>query len=165
MIATIRCDATAAWQALREHHTSAGRAFDLRTAFASDAGRYEAFALEAPEAFADLSKNLWDSRTRDLLLELAHQCGVAREVRAVGFEARRGNCCGVLGATFRGGVERYAVQHQAAHARGMSLCERQRHARAGVVAGDHGGGDPERVEHAGEVVGVVLQRGRSVRRR
>ena len=77
MIATIRCDATAAWQALREHYTSAGRAFDLRTAFASDAGRYEAFALEAPEVFADLSKNLWDSRTRDLLLELAHQCGVA----------------------------------------------------------------------------------------
>jgi len=77
VIATIRCDATAAWQALREHYTSAGRAFDLRTAFASDAGRYEAFALEAPEVFADLSKNLWDSRTRDLLLELAHQCGVA----------------------------------------------------------------------------------------
>ena len=69
-----RCDQTPAWAALAAHHAGAGRAFDLRTAFAADAGRVAAFSLDAPEIHADLSKNHWDATVQGLLLQLAQQC-------------------------------------------------------------------------------------------
>lgn len=69
-----RCDNTLAWAALRGHYEAHGRDFDLREAFARDAGRFEAFGIEAPEVFADLSKNRWDLATFKLLLELAREC-------------------------------------------------------------------------------------------
>ena len=71
-----RCDRTEAWARLADHHAGAGRALDLRQAFAADAGRAEAFSLQAPEVFADLSKNLWDADTRTLLLALARECRI-----------------------------------------------------------------------------------------
>ena len=76
----IRCDRTEAWSALRQHHATAGQAFDLRTAFADDADRFARFSQQAPHLFADLSKNLIDDPTQTLLLDLA---------RAVGLEAKR----------------------------------------------------------------------------
>ncbi len=75
-----RCDETVAWTALQGHYQAHGRGLDLRDAFARDAQRFESFALQAPEVFADLSKNRWDLVTRRLLTELA---------REVGLEARR----------------------------------------------------------------------------
>ena len=71
-----RCDRTEAWSRLADHHAGAGRALDLRQAFAADAGRAGAFSLQAPEVFADLSKNLWDADTRALLLALARECRI-----------------------------------------------------------------------------------------
>ena len=71
-----RCDTTVAWTGLQGHFEGHGRDFDLREAFARDAGRFDAFALQAPEVFADLSKNRWDIATRRLLVELAHECGL-----------------------------------------------------------------------------------------
>jgi glucose-6-phosphate isomerase len=72
----VRCDETIAWTALQGHFEAHGRGLDLREAFARDAGRASAFSIEAPEVFADLSKNLWDEVTRRLLVELAGACGV-----------------------------------------------------------------------------------------
>lgn len=71
-----RCDRTAAWRALHDHYRQHGRAFDLREAFARDTGRFAALSLQAPEVFADLSKNRWDLSTRNLLIDLARECGV-----------------------------------------------------------------------------------------
>lgn len=71
-----RCDRTEAWSRLADHHAGVGRALDLRQAFAADAGRAGAFSLQAPEVFADLSKNLWDADTRTLLLALARECRI-----------------------------------------------------------------------------------------
>ena len=71
-----RCDTTVAWRALQGHFEGHGRDLDLREAFARDPQRFEAFALQAPEVFADLSKNRWDIATRRLLVELARECGV-----------------------------------------------------------------------------------------
>lgn len=71
-----RCDATVAWQGLAGHYEAHGREFDLREAFARDPSRFDAFAVEAPEVFADLSKNRWDLATRRLLVELAQECGL-----------------------------------------------------------------------------------------
>jgi len=71
-----RCDQTVAWRALQGHYEAHGRELDLRDAFTRDPGRFAALSLQAPEVFADLSKNRWDLFTRKLLIELAHECGV-----------------------------------------------------------------------------------------
>jgi glucose-6-phosphate isomerase len=71
-----RCDQTPAWAALHRAFNARGRAFDLRAAFAADAGRFEAFSQAAPHVFADLSKNLIDAATQQLLFDLARQTGV-----------------------------------------------------------------------------------------
>lgn len=76
MSSSPRCDQTAAWQALRAHYEAQGRSFDLRQAFAADAGRFESWSFSAGELFADLSKNLVDAPTLSLLLQLAQECGV-----------------------------------------------------------------------------------------
>lgn len=69
-----RCDQTEAWAALRGHYEAHGRDLDLREAFARDPGRFAALGVEAPEIFADLSKNLVDTATLKFLLDLAREC-------------------------------------------------------------------------------------------
>lgn len=69
-----RCDRTEAWAALQGHYEAHGRDFDLRDAFERDADRFAGFGIEAPEVFADLSKNLIDVATRHFLLDLAAEC-------------------------------------------------------------------------------------------
>jgi glucose-6-phosphate isomerase len=72
----IRCDRTEAWGALAGHFEAHGRDFDLREAFARDPGRFDALSVQAPEVFADLSKNLVDTATLHFLLDLARECGI-----------------------------------------------------------------------------------------
>jgi len=72
----VPCDQTPAWGALQSAFHARGKTFDLRTAFASDADRFQAFSQSAPHVFADLSKNLIDGATQRLLFELARQTGL-----------------------------------------------------------------------------------------
>ena len=69
-----RCDRTPAWAALKGHFEAHGRGFDLREAFEREPGRFEAFGIDAPEVFADLSKNLVDRASLHFLLDLAREC-------------------------------------------------------------------------------------------
>jgi glucose-6-phosphate isomerase len=71
-----RCDRTPAWAALQARFDAQGESFDLRQAFAADAGRFAHFSQEAPHLFADLSKNLIDGTSEALLFELAAQCRI-----------------------------------------------------------------------------------------
>jgi len=71
-----RCDRTEAWATLRGHYEAHGREFDLRDAFARDPQRAAALGVEAPEVFADLSKNLVDTATLHFLVDLATECGL-----------------------------------------------------------------------------------------
>ncbi|MDP2000839.1 MAG: glucose-6-phosphate isomerase [Rhodoferax sp.] len=71
-----RCDRTLAWGELKADFDARGRAFNLSQAFSADTERFEAFSQSAPHVFADLSKNLIDARTQQLLLDLAGQCGL-----------------------------------------------------------------------------------------
>ncbi len=73
-----RCDETAAWKALGRQFEDTGRRFDLREAFRTDTGRFEALSLQAPHVFADLSKNLIDTAAQALLLDLARECQLER---------------------------------------------------------------------------------------
>ncbi|MGP1681383.1 MAG: glucose-6-phosphate isomerase, partial [Giesbergeria sp.] len=78
-----RCDQTAEWLCLQAHYRDAGHQLDLREAFADGAGRFAHFSQQAPEVFADLSKNLWSRETEALLLQLAAACDVAGQRDAV----------------------------------------------------------------------------------
>jgi glucose-6-phosphate isomerase len=71
-----RCDRTEAWAALAGHYEAHGRDFDLRAQFARDPSRFRSLSFEAPEVYADLSKNLLDSATLHFLLDLARECGL-----------------------------------------------------------------------------------------
>lgn len=75
-MAAPRCDRTTAWAALAGHFEAHGRSLDLRDAFDRDPDRAERFAVQAPEVFADLSKNLIDAATLRYLLELARECSL-----------------------------------------------------------------------------------------
>ena len=72
----LRCDRAPAWGRLQQHFERSGRGFDLQQAFAQDAGRFRAFSQEAPQVFADLSKNLLDAEAQALLFQLARECGL-----------------------------------------------------------------------------------------
>ncbi len=71
-----RCDQTPAWAALKGHFEAHGRDFDVREAFERDPQRFDTLSVEAPEVFADLSKNRIDTATLRFLLDLARECGV-----------------------------------------------------------------------------------------
>ncbi len=73
-----RCDQTPQWAQLRAYFERQGRQLDLREAFASDPQRFAHFSQQAPEVFADLSKNLWDRDSERLLLDMARACGLQR---------------------------------------------------------------------------------------
>ena len=75
-----RCDKTPAWAALQAAFQNMGQGgFDLRKAFAGQASRFESFSQSAPHVFADLSKNLIDTATQQLLFDLARQTGLAQQ--------------------------------------------------------------------------------------
>ena len=71
-----RCDRTSAWAALQSLFNSSGCTFDLRSAFAAEPDRFEAYSQTAPHVFADLSKNLIDATTQQMLFDLARQTGL-----------------------------------------------------------------------------------------
>jgi glucose-6-phosphate isomerase len=75
-VKALRCDRTEAWAALAGHFEAHGRDFDIREAFARDPSRFDSLTFEAPEVFADLSKNRIDTATMHFLLDLARECGV-----------------------------------------------------------------------------------------
>ncbi|GAB3771732.1 glucose-6-phosphate isomerase [Ramlibacter monticola] len=88
--ARTRCDRTAAWGQLQERFRTAGSSFDLRDAFAQDPDRFTRFSLQAPHVFADLSKNLVDAGTEQLLLALGRDSGLEAH-RAAMFAGERIN--------------------------------------------------------------------------
>jgi glucose-6-phosphate isomerase len=86
------------------HFEAHGRELDLREAFARDGGRFAALSFEAPEVFADLSKNLLDTATLHFLLDLARECDL---------EARRD---AMLAGAVANDTEGRAVLHTALRA-------------------------------------------------
>nr|WP_295079744.1 glucose-6-phosphate isomerase [uncultured Roseateles sp.] len=79
-----RCDQSPAWGLLQTEFKSRGQAFDVREAFAAQgAQRFADWSFQAPEVFADLSKNRIDAATLDLLLQLARDVGLESQREAL----------------------------------------------------------------------------------
>ena len=74
----LRCDQTPAWASLKTCFDSGEKSFDLRAVFAADVKRFEQFSQQSPHVFADLSKNLLDVATQELLFDLARQCDLEK---------------------------------------------------------------------------------------
>lgn len=68
---------TSSFQALASHATDA-RNWQMRQLFADDAQRFPKLTVDAAGLFLDYSKNRLDSRTVELLLDLARERGVER---------------------------------------------------------------------------------------
>ncbi|WP_126652722.1 glucose-6-phosphate isomerase [Chryseobacterium aureum] len=71
MLSKINPTQTNSWKALDEHF--GGNDFDLRTLFQYNPNRFKEFSLQKENYLFDYSKNLIDSRTKDLLLQLAEE--------------------------------------------------------------------------------------------
>ncbi len=67
------------WKNLQEHYHKI-KGLHLRDLFRGDPGRSAAFTLESEGLYCDYSKNRVTGETIDLLLKLAHACGLQEEI-------------------------------------------------------------------------------------
>ncbi|MDX1724536.1 MAG: glucose-6-phosphate isomerase [Pseudomonas sp.] len=72
----------ASWQALVAHRDQLD-GFSLRQAFAADPQRFAKFSLNDCGLFLDYSKNLIDTRTRELLVGLAREAGLPQAIEGL----------------------------------------------------------------------------------
>lgn len=72
MLSKINPIQTYSWKALDEHF--AGSDLELRSLFQYNPNRFNEFSLQKDNYLFDYSKNLIDSKTKDLLLQLAEEC-------------------------------------------------------------------------------------------
>jgi glucose-6-phosphate isomerase len=79
----VRCDQTQAWALLQAHFGATAHAQDLRRDFEQDPARATRMLLQAPHVVADLSKNLWDDKARELLNAMARECGLEAQRQAM----------------------------------------------------------------------------------
>jgi glucose-6-phosphate isomerase len=69
-----------AWSALESHRRSLQN-FSMREAFKQNDGRFNQLSMSSCGLFLDYSKNLITPETRDLLVSLARECGLAMAIR------------------------------------------------------------------------------------
>jgi glucose-6-phosphate isomerase len=95
---------TSALEALRSHRS--GRKGTLRTAFASEPGRFAAFSLNDGDLLFDWSKCAVDARTMELLFSLAGEAGVEarRDAMFAGEKINATEDRAVLHTALRGGA-------------------------------------------------------------
>ena len=72
---------TSAWKALNDHF--ANNDFELRTLFQYNENRFKEFSLETENYLFDYSKNLADSRTIELLLDLAKETELKSAIKSM----------------------------------------------------------------------------------
>ena len=72
---------TSAWKALNDHF--ANNDFELRTLFQYNENRFKEFSLETENYLFDYSKNLADSKTIELLLDLAKETELKSAIKSM----------------------------------------------------------------------------------
>lgn len=82
MFPTQNPTATAAWKALEAHYESM-KAVHMRDLFAQDERRFQSLSTCFEEMVVDYSKNRMTTETRQLLLQLAEECGLQDAIQAM----------------------------------------------------------------------------------
>lgn len=82
MLARVKFDQTAAYQKLQKHFSEV-QSLHLRDLFKQDPARFDQFSLRFEDILLDYSKNRITTETRDLLLELAEECGLKDAIEAM----------------------------------------------------------------------------------
>ncbi|MES2646305.1 MAG: glucose-6-phosphate isomerase [Bacteroidota bacterium] len=82
MFPKINPASTSAWQQLQAHFTDMESAH-IRQLFAEDPNRFQQFSLCAEDLVFDYSKNIINSKTIELLIELANQCDLPSAIKAM----------------------------------------------------------------------------------
>ncbi|MBQ0152080.1 MAG: glucose-6-phosphate isomerase [Chryseobacterium sp.] len=72
MLSKINPTHTESWKALEEHFSN--NDFELRSLFQYNANRFEEFSVQRENFLFDYSKNLINTQTKELLLNLAEEC-------------------------------------------------------------------------------------------
>lgn len=75
MFPTVNPTTTTAWKAL-ENYFKTFEGTQMKDLFASDPKRFEKYALKFEDILVDYSKNIIDDKAMELLLQLAHECGL-----------------------------------------------------------------------------------------
>ena len=78
---TVHFDQTAAFTALKKHFNEIGYVH-MRSLFESDAARAQKFSLRWQDFLFDYSKNRINQTTRELLIQLANECGLRTAIDA-----------------------------------------------------------------------------------
>ncbi|MEC5394548.1 glucose-6-phosphate isomerase [Bergeyella sp. RCAD1439] len=81
MLPKINPEYTTAWQNLEEHF--AQNDFDLRSLFLHNPNRFNEFSVKGNGYLFDYSKNLIDAKTKQLLIDLAQECGLKEAIAAM----------------------------------------------------------------------------------
>jgi glucose-6-phosphate isomerase len=82
MFPKVNPSTTSAWQQLQAHYTDM-QAAHIRQLFAEDPNRFQQFSLCAEDLVFDYSKNIINSKTLDLLVDLANQCELPSAIKAM----------------------------------------------------------------------------------
>ena len=71
----------AAWEALNEHFKSQ-KSLDIQSCFDQDPTRLDTLSIAWEDFYVDFSKNRWTPQTKELLIDLAKQAGLAEAVES-----------------------------------------------------------------------------------
>lgn len=81
MFPKINPELTESWKALQDHF--AQNDFELRTLFQYNPERFKQFSIKREQYLFDYSKNLADTRTMELLINLAEECQLKEAINAM----------------------------------------------------------------------------------
>ncbi len=81
MLPNINPTTTKAWQALEEYYAEF-EGTHMKDLFAKDANRFEKYSLKFEEILVDYSKNRVDDKVKELLLQLAEECGLKQAIES-----------------------------------------------------------------------------------
>jgi glucose-6-phosphate isomerase len=73
---------TTSWKKLQDHYEEI-KHIHLKELFAEDADRFKNYSFALPEIVCDLSKNIINNKTKQLLIELAYECELQKAIKAM----------------------------------------------------------------------------------
>ncbi len=82
MLPKINPMGTDAWNKLEEYHFEF-EGMHMKDLFENDADRFQKMSLKFEDMLVDFSKNIVDGNVRELLLELAHECGLKGAIESM----------------------------------------------------------------------------------